>query len=83
MTTLWMDLALAYAKARWCWDDIVFLAEALADADGRVRPDDAVDALAQKYDLDDPLEPWNDYVNKDLLSALRARISTFMMRHVH
>jgi hypothetical protein len=80
--TTWMDYALAYAKVRWCWDDTVALTEMLADADGRERPDVAVDRLAEKYDLDEPAEPW-PYVVEPTITVLRQAISLFMERRVH
>lgn len=45
----------AHAKARWCWDDERMLEELYQQRyDGSVTPEAFVDALADKYDLDDP-----------------------------
>ena len=45
---------LAYAKSRWCWDDVAMLEELYQRADIDDTPEELVDAWARHYDLTDP-----------------------------
>lgn len=47
---------LAYAKARWCWDDETMLAELYESEAGDMPVEATVDAWARHYDLIDPRE---------------------------
>jgi hypothetical protein len=49
--------ALAYAKERWCWDDVTFITEMydnLDRADFTATPKEWIDSMAEHYDLLDP-----------------------------
>jgi hypothetical protein len=49
--------ALAYAKERWCWDDVTFITEMFEGLDpprGNETPGGWIDAMAFKFDLLDP-----------------------------
>jgi hypothetical protein len=45
---------LAYAKARWCWDDRTMLEELFDTYAMSGTPEEFVDMWAHKYDLTDP-----------------------------
>jgi hypothetical protein len=47
---------LAYAKARWCWDDAPMLEELYETYGIDTTPEAFVDAWAYHYDLTDPRE---------------------------